>query len=134
MKRESSEKIIISAPQTAAEPDEARDSGQPIQCKWRKTSTGLTPLGGLMAFGCILLVILMPRIMTKFVISGFWNSPWGTRRSLFLSDIVGWALLDEDYGHVGSYAIGIVFAMLLFYCISQLLETMGYLIYREGDS
>lgn len=134
MKRQSSEQIIISAPQTAAEPVEARDTVQPIQRKWHKTSTGLTPLGGLLAFACILLIILMPRVMTKYVINGFWNSPWGTRRSHFLSDIVGWALLDEEYGHIGSYAIGIAFALLLFYCISQLLETMGYLVYREGDS
>ena len=130
------EKIIISAPSgpdpQKSRPEQAAD--YKVKKYWRRTSTGLTPLGGLLAFSCLMIVVLAPATINRVMTRGFWNNSYGTVRSRFYSDFIYWVLLDEDYGHVGSYAIGLILAATLFYSMSQLLETLGYLVFREGNA
>lgn len=135
MSRPPTEKIIISAAGSHPTPPRGdQESAYKRKKHWRSTSTGLTPLGGLVAFFCIMIVVLAPRTIHRVMNRGFWNNTYGTARSRFYSDFIFWVLLDEDYGYVGSYALGLILAACLFYCLSQLLETLGYLVFREGNS
>jgi hypothetical protein len=135
MSRPPSEKIIISAPGSNPGPPRAdQELAYKHKKHWRSTTTGLTPLGGLLAFFCIMIVVLAPRTINRVMTRGFWNTPYGSTRSRFYSDYIYWVLLDEDYGHIGSYALGIILAASLFYSLSQLLETLGHLVFREGSA
>ena len=128
------EKIIISSRTLDVQNPDNPQNPPPISKKWRVTNVGFTPLGGLLAFACLTIIVMAPKILSNFFLSGFWNNAYGTRRAMIFSDFVGWVLLDQDYGYIGSYAIGIVTALLAFYCVSQILEYFGYLVYREGEN
>jgi len=128
------EKIIIS---TITEPTISGDvkrNPPSISKKWRITQVGFTTLGGLLALICLMMIVMAPKILSDFFVSGFWNNAYGTRRAMIFSDFISWAILDQDYGFIGSYAIGSAVALLTFYCMSQILEYFGYLVYREGEN
>jgi hypothetical protein len=128
------EKIIIS---NRTEPTFSGDEKQnppSISKKWRITQVGFTPLGGLLALICLMIIVMAPKLLADFFVSGFWNNAYGTRRAMIFSDFISWAILDQDYGYIGSYAIGSALALLTFYCMSQILEYFGYLVYREGEN
>ena len=128
------EKILISSPTTKIEQNRKElESAYKLKKHWRTTSAGLTALGGLLAFFCLMCVVLAPHLINRIITNGFWNTSFGNPRSQLYSELIFWEMLDEDYGHVGSYAIGLIVGLTVFYFVSQLFETLGFPIFREGS-
>ncbi len=128
-----SEKIIISS--QLVQPSKQSVTENPIQLsrRWRITGVGLTTLGGLLAFACLSIVLMAPKLLADFFVRGFWNHPYGSRNYSVFSDFIFLAMYDQDYGYIGSYLIGILVSCVLFYCLSQVLEYLGFPVYREGE-
>lgn len=109
----------------------------------RRSRRRLTALGWLMLFWCGLLVLFSRKLIFWISTSPTFNLSsviipkefWIFRFLLIVtgtpSEMLLWALLDQDYGWIGCSIIGLAFSTLLFVCMAHVFEMLGFLVHKE---
>lgn len=135
-----SEKIVIS---NADDSSQCSSETAGLPSPRRRSRRRLTALGWLMLFWCGLLLIFSKTIVIQVVTSvSFRSLPTNVPRMWWLNrflsivfntplDMFLWGILDPDYGWIGCSIIGLAFSALLFVCLAQVFEGLGFLVYEE---
>jgi len=114
------QKVVIS---TIGKADSTiENTHQRMQPKGRFKLFGLTGVGFLILIGSLTIALLGPK----------WIEACLTRQEPSMA-IVRFMFWDKDHGHAGSYAVGTLFAMIVFYIMSQFLEALSFPTFSERE-